>query len=159
MKAAEWGRCLPPSQMPIKCNWGGASGEIYSQMGHGHPGGASSAQQNASPGQSPQIHLKGTPPVGGSLAPCEGSTLRHAHTLLMTGGAQGPLCGKSRKERDRSGLLRGESLQSAFLWIRRDEARSWQHPLRDGEHLLSASYMSQRCPGNRGADVGKRRDL
>ena len=43
--------------MPIKCNWGGASGEIYSQMGHGHPGGASSAQQNASPGQSPQIQV------------------------------------------------------------------------------------------------------
>lgn len=42
-----------------------------------------------------------------------------------------------------------KAVQSTFLWIRRDEARSGQHLLREGEHFLSASCMSQRHPGNK----------
>ena len=153
MKAAEWGRCLPPTQVPINCNWGRAGGKIYRQMGHIHSGGSFSAQQNASPGQYPQIQMTWMEPhqLKGMQHPVKGPPWdMHTHTHIMTGGAPGThfLGNLGSKEMDQ-GSWGKKAVQSTFLWIRRDEARSGQHPLREGEHFLSASCMSQRHPGNK----------
>ena len=73
----------------------------------------------------------------------------HTHTHYDRWGTGPHFVGNpGRKETDQ-GSWGEKAMQSAFLWIRRDEARLRQHPSRDGEHLLSASYMSQRYPGKK----------